>query len=141
MGVFRYVLGNSWVNLAYPQLTLRTSEFSVRILVVGGFQRGLPRCYEVLCRPEINRIISLTERFHPLLSRVRFEKTIRCQSAKLVTAQVLFTRDVNPWPDDSWVRIPPPAPNSLVRQLNHDIHSRREDRRRGEVQSLLCKPL
>lgn len=78
-------------------------------MVVGGFQRGLPRYYVVLCRPEINRIISLTERFHPLLSRVRFEMTIRCQSAKLVTAQVLFTRDVNPWPEDSWVRIPPSA--------------------------------
>jgi hypothetical protein len=55
-------------------------EFSVWTLVVGGSQRGLPRCYEVLCRPEINRIISLTERFHPLLSRVRFEMTIRCQA-------------------------------------------------------------
>ena len=59
--------------------------------------------------PEINRIISLTERFHALLSRVRFEMTIRCRSAKLVTAQLLFTRDVNPWPEDSWVQIPPPA--------------------------------
>ena len=29
-----------------------------------GFQRGLPRCYEVLCRPEINRIICNFRKVH-----------------------------------------------------------------------------